>query len=64
MGQSETNNIFCDNYHEENNHYLERLHNIKGKFESAYDQIVTIGESDDWGQRVNAFVKNDLVIAK
>jgi len=64
MGQSETHNLFCDNYHEKNMQYLERLHNIKGKFQSALDKIIEIGESDDWSGRVTAFVKKDLIVAK
>lgn len=64
MGQSDTTNIFCDNYRDENRGYLQRLHNIRGKFQAGYDQIVEIGDSDDFGGRVNAFNKKDLVGAK
>lgn len=64
LGQSETNNVFCDNYREENASYLERLHNIRGKFQTGFDQIVQLGDDEDFGGRVNAFTKKDLIAAK
>jgi hypothetical protein len=64
LGQSETSNVFCDNYKEENKKYLERLHNIRGKFQTGFDQIVELGDDEDFGGRVNAFTKKDLIAAK
>ena len=39
LGYTETNNFFCDDYVEEHKNYQGRLHNIKGKFESALQEI-------------------------
>ena len=44
--------------------YLERLHNIKGKFQTGYDDIVAVGDGDDWDARINSFTKKDLMTAK
>lgn len=64
LGQSPTNNIFCDNYRDLSAQYQERLHNIKGKFETAFDEIVALGESKEYDGRINAFTKKDLETAK
>lgn len=64
MGQSPDTNIFCDNYREENAKYLERLHNVRGKFQAGFDEIVEIGETEGHEGRVNAFIKKDLITAK
>ena len=56
--------MFCEDYAEKNTQYLERLHNIRGKFQSGLDQIIELGETEDFGGRVNAFTRKDLVAAK
>jgi len=64
MGQSEENNLFCQHYKRENSLYLERLLNIRGKFQSGLDQIIELGEAEDFSGRINAFTVKDLEVAK
>jgi hypothetical protein len=64
MGQSEENNLFCQHYKRENDLYLERLLNIRGKFQYGLDQIIAAGDAEDYEARINAFSLKDLEIAK
>lgn len=65
LGHSAENNIFCDNFDEENKAINDRIDALRSKFSDAFASIVSLGEQGKsnwltWRDHVKDFDRTDL----